>query len=100
MNTALKTAIIVGATMRGTYLITKDEVTAPLRYMVDDWAQGSPLYSPRERLQYLINCHRCSSVWIAAGVLALSTTKAGTAVLAVLAASQATMTAIELLEEK
>lgn len=100
MTVMLKTAIIVGATMRGTYLVTKDEISAPIRYLLDDWAEGAPLYSFRERAQYLVNCHRCSSVWVAAVALALSTTKAGMAVLSVLAASQATMTAIELMEEK
>lgn len=96
---ALKAAVLVAATARIATLVSKDEIMAPVRYKIDDWADGKPYGSVPERLQYLINCHRCSSVWAAGAVLVLNAAgPAGAAVLGVLALSQAGMSLIEVLE--
>lgn len=100
MNTIMKAGVILAAATRMTLLVTKDEITSPVRYIVDDWAEGKPVGSFPERMQYLINCHRCSSVWLAAVALALSTSGPGMAVLSTLATSQVVLTVIEAMEEK
>lgn len=52
----------VAATRRLTRLVTKDEITAPVR----EWAWKND----RKKLTYLVNCPYCVSVW--AGVLVAS----------------------------
>lgn len=98
MNILLKAAVVIGATSRLSSIISTEEITAPLRYKIEDWAHGHKLYSFPERLGYLVTCPRCSSVWAAAGVLALSTVPAAVPVLTVLAVSQAAIVVLNRLE--
>ena len=95
----LKAVTLAAATARVASLVSKDEIMAPVRDKVDEWALGAPYGSLPERVQYLINCHRCSSVWAAGAVLALNALGTpGQFLVGVLALSQAGMSTIEVLE--
>lgn len=64
------------AVYRLAVLITKDSITAPLRdwliAMPTTWRSPSERVSPRPRLAEFITCPWCVSIWIAAGVIALT----------------------------
>lgn len=77
------------ATARLTSLIAEDEITAPIRKRVDEWANGHPEGSLRERLNYLVTCSRCVSVYAGGAVLAASLVPPLRPLLRTLAASQA-----------
>lgn len=73
---------------RLTSLVTRDEITQPLRDKVDELALGKPYGSFPERFQYLINCPLCASVWAGALVVLLAKFPAGRFVVEMLALSQ------------
>ena len=75
------------AVYRLTSLVTKDELTEPIRARVALAATGKPVGSLVERASYLVSCHRCVSVWAGAAVLLLSRFAAGRVLIAVLALS-------------
>ena len=76
------------AIARLTSLVAEDELTAPLRTAVEDWARRNPDSVLRDRLAYLTSCSRCVSVWAAGAVLIGQKTRAGRPLVAVLAGSQ------------
>ena len=88
MNQFLRAAVVAVATTRLTALVTKDEISEPIRMKVDQWARGAEMFSFRERVQYLINCPRCASVWLGGLAMLADQTKIGRGVLAALAASE------------
>ena len=91
--------VLSAATVRLTTLITSDEITAPLRYMAEDAARGARVGSLPERLNYLVSCPRCVSVWAAGGLLVASQTRPGRFLVKVLALSQAVVTTVNTLDK-
>lgn len=77
------------ATRRLTALVVEDEITKPLRQAVNRWAKDSPEFSLRERIDFMVNCGACASVWAAGAVLLLDRFTAGRLVLQLLATSAA-----------
>ena len=65
------------AIARLTSLVAEDELTAPLRTAVEDWARRNPDSVLRDRLAYLTWCSGCVSVWAAGAVLIGQKTRAG-----------------------
>lgn len=64
MTNTLEAVVALAATHRLTNLVVEDEVTRPVREYIDDrW--------PDSRLNYLVNCPRCVSVWAGAAIAAL-----------------------------
>lgn len=73
MNTFIIDALAV---YRLTRLATRDAITEQIREVIAselDTAQTSGLISKstREKIDYLMSCDWCMSIWIAAGVVAL-----------------------------
>lgn len=92
-------AVRVGlAVHRLARLVTEDEVMRPVREKVSGWALGAPEFSIRERVNTLIGCDRCMSVWAAAAVIALETLPPGRILTSILAASDVSIL-LGLLEE-
>lgn len=79
-------------------MIAEDELTAPLRAKVDAWADGHPTGSLRERLNYLVSCSRCVSVYAAAAILAAQAVPQGRPLVKVLALSQAGLAVLTYLD--
>ena len=77
------------ATARLAALVAQDEITEPLRRAVDGWAGDAPYGSLKDRVNYLVNCTHCTSIWAAAVVLGLSKSRYGRPVVWTLALSQA-----------
>lgn len=82
------------ATARLTRLVLRDEITAPVRRPVVEWALtsrapygvGPPFAHPR--LAYLLGCDWCVSIWAASVVVAVYRWPFGRALVRVLAASE------------
>lgn len=60
------------ATARTTRLITKDEITAPLRGLAHHYDPGS------KHVGFIVTCPYCAGVWAAAGVTGLLALTAAT----------------------
>lgn len=87
------------ATARLAALAAQDEITEPLRRQVDGWAGDAPYGSLKDRLNYLVNCTHCTSIWAAGVVLALNTSRLTRPVVLILAASQAGLLVLAGLEK-
>lgn len=85
------------ATARLAALASQDEITQPLRNIVDRWAKDAEYGSFRDRVSYLVNCKRCTSVWAAALVIVLWTRPAGRQIVRGLAFSQGAIALLDLL---
>lgn len=72
-------------------MIAEDDLTRPLREKVDTWASEAPDGSLKERINYLVSCSRCVSVYAAAAILALEVLPVGRRVVNTLALSQAAL---------
>lgn len=99
--TQLAAPLIIGAaTVRLTLLLSRDEVTQPIRDALDVAAVGAPHGSLVERLSYLFSCHKCTSVWAATAVVGAWTFggRTGRALVQALAASQAAVMIIEAID--
>lgn len=86
------------ATARLTRLVVHDDLTEPLRWKVDEWAQGAPRFSRKERIQLLVNCPKCASVWAGAAILVASRVPGVRHLVTVLALSEVTVLTGEILE--
>ena len=96
---ALLQTVRVGlAVHRLARLVTEDEVMRPVREKIGGWAFGAPEFSLKERLNTLIGCDRCMSVWAAAAVIALEAVPPGRILTSILAASDISIL-LGLLEE-
>lgn len=96
---ALLQTVRVGlAVHRLTRLVTEDEIMRPAREKISGWAFGAPEFSLKERINTLIGCQRCVSVWAAAAVIALEALPPGRILTSVLAASDVSIL-LGLLEE-
>jgi hypothetical protein len=92
-------AVRVGlAVHRLTRLVTEDEIMRPAREAIAGWAFGAPEFSFKERVDTLIQCGRCVSVWAAAAVILAETLPPGRILTSVLAASDVSVL-LGLLEE-
>lgn len=92
-------AVIVGlAVHRLTRLVTEDEIMRPVREKINGWAFGAPEFSLKERVDTLIQCQRCVSVWAAGAVIIAETVLPGRILTSVLAASDVSIL-LGLLEE-
>lgn len=87
------------ATARLTQLVVEDEITRPVRIAVENLAEGAPEFSWRERLDTVVNCGACSSVWAGAAVLIAEQTGVGRFLVRVLALSQAALGARALIDK-
>jgi hypothetical protein len=73
MDDALASGLVVGAVARLTRLVTKDTITAPARDWIEAKAKkagGRKLWS---KLDDLVNCPWCVSVWVSAPVALAAT---------------------------
>lgn len=97
MASLIPTALAVS---RLTRLITEDEITAPVRDRVEQWASGSDYGSVRERLAYIPTCRACSSIYSAAVVAAALRwgREPGRLLVTVLSGSEAALVAAGLLD--
>jgi hypothetical protein len=86
------------ATARLTNLITKDEISLPIREKVYDWAELKDFSGPRSWVNYLVNCPQCASVWAGAIVLAGSHLPPARPLIRALALSQAALVGLGALE--
>ncbi len=83
--------IVVAATYRLTELIVSDEITRPLRIKIGEWARDADEFSVQERIDYVVNCPVCTSIWAGTIVHALETFRVGRWVNGILAASAASL---------
>jgi len=87
------------ATTRLTALITQDEITQPIRDKVEAFATqnpNSPLHTLK--LDYLVSCSRCVSIYAAGTTLALYAFRPTRPLVKLLALSQAAILALQALE--
>lgn len=96
MNLDPVTTVLAAA--RLTSLIAEDELTQPVRNVVDDWAQVAPDNILRNRLAYLVSCSRCVSVWAGAAVLLAQVVPVARPLVKALALSQAALGALTVLD--
>jgi len=86
---ALDVAVAGLATARLTQLIVDDEITEPVREQIQGAAQSSKAW---DLVDTAVNCHACSSIWAAGGVLvAREAGPVGRFLVRVLAFSQAAL---------
>lgn len=94
--------VLALATQRLTQLVVEDEITAPVRTKISQWAAGAPENSLKERIDFAINCPACTSIYAGAAVLLADRTAVGRVLLRVLALSQTALygkAAVEKLEQ-
>lgn len=91
--------VLALAIKRLTQLVVEDDITSPLRKAVDDWSEGEPEGSLKERISYLVSCEACVSIWAAGAVLAAGLTPPGRAANKVLAGSQAALFASAVMDK-
>ncbi len=75
------------AIQRLTQVVVKDEISAPVRDRIMDWAKDAAYGSPKERIAYLVGCGACTSIWSSAAVLGLNRFPLGRLAVKVLAGS-------------
>lgn len=92
-------AVLALAALRLTTLIVHDEVTRPLRIIVDRWAGDAPAFTIRERVSTLLGCDRCTGIWAAAAVLGMSQVRVLRPAVNVLATAQAALALHTVLEK-
>lgn len=85
--------VLVLATQRLTQLVVEDDITKPVRIAVSRWAEGHEEFSFRERIDFILNCGACASVYAGAAVLLADRFTVGRALLRVLSASAAVLAA-------
>lgn len=75
------------ATQRLTQLVTEDELTRPIRDLINRWAKDAPDLSFKDRVAVLASCQACMSVWSAAAILIASRFRLGQPLIRILAGS-------------
>lgn len=83
--------VLALATHRLTQLVVEDEISAPIRIKIAEWAAGHEEFSFRERVDFAINCPACTSVYAGAAVLTMDRFAVGRVLVRVLAASQSAL---------
>jgi hypothetical protein len=83
--------VLALASRRLTQLVVEDEITRPIRIAVSQWAAEREEFSFRERVDYMLNCGQCASIYAAAAVLVASRVPGGSVLLRLLALSEAAM---------
>lgn len=79
------------ATQRLTQLLVEDELTRPVRKLIEDWAEGAPPNSFKDRVAVLSSCPACMSVWSGGAIVLASRFPLGRVLVGVLAASSAAL---------
>lgn len=83
--------VLALASRRLTQLVVEDDITRPFRAAVSDWAAGREEFSFRERVDYMLNCGQCASIYAAAAVLVADRVPGGRVLLRILALSEAAL---------
>lgn len=74
-------------------LVVEDEITRPYREAVEEWSDGADEFSLRERVNTLIGCKLCVSVWAGALVVLLARLPGGHLLNRILALSDLSISA-------